>query len=38
MHELEPGSISENDHETPHFAVIGVMYKKDEAAKTSTLI
>ena len=38
MHELVPGSIPENDHDTPHFAVIGVLYKKDEAAKGSTLM
>ena len=38
LHELEPNSIAENDHETPHFAVIGVMYKRDEKAKTSTFI
>ena len=38
LHEVEPGAIPEGDHSTPHFAVIGVLYKKDDNAKTSTFI
>ena len=29
LHEIEQGYIPEGDHETPHFAIIGVLYKKD---------
>ena len=38
FHQVENGAIPENDHDTPHFAVIGVLYKKDDTAKTSTFL
>ena len=38
IHEAEPGQIDPSDHDTPHHAVVSVLFKKEETHAIPELI